>query len=597
MGRKVTIEIKPNGRQANACCSVLYQVPCIWCNMLHKQVRRQARYTCRRCDLLPKRNELHANDVYTQQIFEKGRHSCYAANHLLGRLSHIYYQSKYQLLSLAGSNRQRLLSQAFPCGCLLYLQCNNLRYVSPLHLLLRCMLNHQREALLNYRSFHPYSIHNACQYWLSQNLLFVCELFHKQTCSSLILLFDPIPLSRYGSSSLCTCRISRLRTPSNFSTGLARYILNTPTCRLYNNPRPYLTLLDKDEKCLQSQQDNIFQSPVLSVPQTTIPRAFRHKCVRWTQTSVFAMTLPSCRQSFSNHCHPGSCKSVQPHPLSGKSSTFSADNSSKNQQKSALRSFYRHFLFVNFSFSYNPCIILINFINYSLRFEGEITSRLEIFDFAEVPLTQNRKKLLLGRWNSVAVNPLGIDPVNRTLSNILELGWEGLSMNISPCAAPSKFRSLTPALRVETMGGGNLAEFPLNVRQNKNAPAIRTGMGLQGHVYVVPKPSYLFYAIATLTLNQKALQRYRLFSNPARNVNFILTFKRACSELRCRKIAAMRKSLCHNTLCAKSLRVNGYKFVVLNVVGSSPTGHPAIKPVDYQIVSGCFCTQNRPNPP
>ena len=93
------------------------------------------------------------------------------------------------------------------------------------------------------------------------------------------------------------------------------------------------------------------------------------------------------------------------------------------------------------------------------------------------------------------------------------------------------------------------------------------------------------------------MQRYELFSNLARNVNSVLTFNRACSELRCRKIAAMRKSLCHNTLCAKSLRVEGCQFVVLNVVGSSPTGHPTIKPVDYQIVSGYFCTQNRPNPP
>ena len=551
MGRKVTIKTIPNGRQINAYCPVLCQAPCIWHNMRHKQVRRRVRYTCRHYDLLPKRNELLANDVYTQQIFGKGLHLFCASIRHLELLLRIGYQNIYPLSNRAGSNRQHLLSQAFPCGCLLYLQCNNLRYVSPLHLLLRCMLNHQREALLNYRSFHPYSIHNTCQYWLSQNLLFVCELFHKQTCSSLILLFDPIPLSRYGSSSLCTCRISRLRTPSNFSTELARYILNTPTCRLYNNPRPYLTLLDKGEKCLQSRQGNIFQSPVLSVLQTTIPRAFRHKCVQWTLRSVFAMTLPSCRQSFPNHCYPRSCKSVQPHPLSGKSSTFSADNSSKNQQKSALRSFYRHFLFVNFSFSYNPCIILINFINYSLRFEGEITSRLEIFDFAEVPLTQNRKNLLLGRWNSVAVNPLGIDPVNRTLSNILELGWEGLSMNISPCAAPSKFRSLTPALRVETMGGGCLAEFPLNVRQNKNAPAIRTGMGLQGHIYVVPKPSYLFNAIATLTLNQKAPQKYNEFPKHARNVNFVLTFGK---RQNLRKIAAKENITINNSLNFRTLK-------------------------------------------
>ena len=93
------------------------------------------------------------------------------------------------------------------------------------------------------------------------------------------------------------------------------------------------------------------------------------------------------------------------------------------------------------------------------------------------------------------------------------------------------------------------------------------------------------------------VQRYEVFSKLARNVNFELTFGRACSELRCRKIAAMRKSLCHNTLCAKSLRVEGCQFVVLNVVGSSPTGHPTNKSSDYQVIRGYFCTQNRPNPP
>ena len=124
-------------------------------------------------------------------------------------------------------------------------------------------------------------------------------------------------------------------------------------------------------------------------------------------------------------------------------------------------------------------------------------------------------------------------------------------MNISPCAAPSKFRSLTPALRVETMGGGNLAEFPLNVRQNKNAPAIRTGMGLQGHIYVVPKPSYFFYAIATLTLNQKALQKYNEFPKHARNVNFVLTF-REWQNLR--KIAAKKNILIYNILNIRTLK-------------------------------------------
>ena len=93
------------------------------------------------------------------------------------------------------------------------------------------------------------------------------------------------------------------------------------------------------------------------------------------------------------------------------------------------------------------------------------------------------------------------------------------------------------------------------------------------------------------------VQRYKLFSNLARNVNFELTFGRAYSEARCRKIAAIYKLLCHNALCASGLHARGCQIVVLNVVGSSPTGHPTRKPVGYQIVSGYFCTQNRPNPP
>ena len=93
------------------------------------------------------------------------------------------------------------------------------------------------------------------------------------------------------------------------------------------------------------------------------------------------------------------------------------------------------------------------------------------------------------------------------------------------------------------------------------------------------------------------VQKYKLFSNPARNVNSELTFEGTCSDFHCRKIAAMRKSLCHNALRANTLHAYCPKFVVLNVVGSSPTGHPTNKPSDYQVIRGYFCTQNRPNPP
>ena len=592
MGEKVTIYKSQAGRQINAYCSVLCQVPCTCRSMPHRQVHRLIRCTCPHCDLLPKRNELHANDVYTQQIFEKGRHSYYVANRLLGRLLHIYYQNKYQLLSRVGSNRQHLLSQAFPFGCLSYLLCHNLRCVPHLHLSVQRRQNPQREVLTNYRNYHLYSIHNACRYYTSQRLLCACE----STCmriyycqSRLVGLILP---SKSGLNNLCSAQIFRVHNLANFLLVSGCFYLKMPTCYFHNNTKPLKMPLCKQGKFLQFYCGKNHQTLFLLEFQKVNLMAFRHRQDLTQQKLEFAKILADCPKWFSILAHSTLYKSVQPLLLLGKSNNSFFDNNSKIHQRMVSQSFYNSFLSVNLYFSYNPCIIFI--IN---RVENKLTYGFDAFDFAEVPLTQNRSFLLRDEWNSATINPLGIGPVNRTLSNVLESGWEGLSMNISPCAAPSKFRSLTPALRVETMGGGNLAEFPLNVRQNKNAPAIRTGMGLQGHTYVVPKPSYFFYAIATLTLNQKAPQKYNEFLNPARNVNFVLTFGCARSEWCCRKIAAMRKSLCHNTLHVKILRLDGCKFVVLNVVGSSPTGHPTIKPVDYQIVSGYFCTQNRPNPP
>ena len=186
----------------------------------------------------------------------------------------------------------------------------------------------------------------------------------------------------------------------------------------------------------------------------------------------------------------------------------------------------------------------------------EITYGFAAFDFAEVPLTQIGVFVTdKGRWNSAMINPLGISPVNRTLSNILDLGWEGLSWNITLSTAPSKFRSLhlaSPMLRQEADGDVGLL-FLLNVRQNKNAPAIRTGMGLQRHIYVVPKPSYLFYVFATLTLNQKAPQKYNEYLNYARNVNSELTFRDGCNF---RKIAATENKQVYNSLKIRTLKSN-----------------------------------------
>lgn len=551
MGEKVTIYKRQAGRQINAYCSVLCQVPCTCRSMLHRQVHRLIRCTYLRCDLSPKRNELHANDGYIQQIFGKGRHlPCVPIPHLR-RLSHIDYQSKCQLLSRVGSNRQHLLSQAFPFGCLSYSLCHNLRCVPHLHLSVQYRQNLQREVLTNYHSCHLYSKCNACQYCPNQHQLCFYESTHKHICNYQTQFFEIYYTSNFESKHFCRTYIFHLHTVPNFLHASTLYeYYRMPTCFLHNNSKFLIMLLDKQEKFRQFYCGSNHQIPLLLEFQKVNLMAFRHiHEIRQTMLK-FATTSVVDQKRFSNHARLVRYKVAQPRHLLDKSSIVFPGKNSKIQQKSVFQIFHYSFLFLNFSFSYNPCIILI--IN---RVENKLTYGFEASDFAEVPLTQNRQNLLREEWNSATVNPLGISPVNRTLSNILELGCVGLSWNITLSTAPTKFRSLhlaSPMLRQEADGGIGLL-FLLNVRQNKNAPAIRTGMGLQGHIYVVPKPSYLFYANATLTLNQKAPQKYNEFPKHARNVNFVLTYRK---QQNLRKIAANKNIRLCNVLINNTLHDN-----------------------------------------
>ena len=550
MGEKVTIYKRQAGRQINAYCSVLCQVPCTCHSMPHRQVHRLIRCTCLHCALLPKRSELHSNDVYTQQIFEKGRHLFCASIRHLELLLRIGYQNKYQLSSRVGSNRQHLLLQAFPFGCLSYLLCHNLRCVPYLHLSVQYRQNLQREVLTNYHSYHLYSIHNACRYYTSQRLLCACE----STCmriyycqSRLVGLILP---SKSGLNNLCSAQIFRVHNLANFLLLPGCFYLKMPTCYFHNSTKLLKMPLGKQGKFRQFYCGKNHQTLFLLEFQKVNLMAFRHiHEIRQTMLK-FATTSVVDQKWFSNHARLVRYKVAQPRHLLDKSSIVFPGKNSKIQQKSVFHIFHNSFLFLNFSFSYNPCIILI--IN---RVENKLTYGFEASDFAEVPLTQNRQNLLREEWNSATVNPLGISPVNRTLSNILELGCAGLSWNITLSTAPTKFRSLhlaSPMLRQEADGGIGLL-FLLNVRQNKNAPAIRTGMGLQGHIYVVPKPSYFFNAIATLTLNQKAPQKYNEFPKHARNVNFVLTFRKGQNL---RKIAANKNMRLCNVLINNTLHDN-----------------------------------------
>ena len=550
MGEKVTIYKRQAGRQINAYCSVLCQVPCTCHSMPHRQVHRLIRCTCLHCALLPKRSELHSNDVYTQQIFEKGRHLFCASIRHLELLLRIGYQNKYQLSSRVGSNRQHLLLQAFPFGCLSYLLCHNLRCVPHLHLSVQYRQNLQREVLTNYHSYHLYSIHNACRYYTSQRLLCACE----STCmriyycqSRLVGLILP---SKSGLNNLCSAQIFRVHNLANFLLLPGCFYLKMPTCYFHNSTKLLKMPLGKQGKFRQFYCGKNHQTLFLLEFQKVNLMAFRHiHEIRQTMLK-FATTSVVDQKQFSNHARLVRYKVAQPRHLLDKSSIVFPGKNSKIQQKSVFHIFHNSFLFLNFSFSYNPCIILI--IN---RVENKLTYGFEASDFAEVPLTQNRQNLLREEWNSATVNPLGISPVNRTLSNILELGCAGLSWNITLSTAPTKFRSLhlaSPMLRQEADGGIGLL-FLLNVRQNKNAPAIRTGMGLQGHIYVVPKPSYFFNAIATLTLNQKAPQKYNEFPKHARNVNFVLTFRKGQNL---RKIAANKNIRLCNVLINNMLYNN-----------------------------------------
>ena len=93
------------------------------------------------------------------------------------------------------------------------------------------------------------------------------------------------------------------------------------------------------------------------------------------------------------------------------------------------------------------------------------------------------------------------------------------------------------------------------------------------------------------------MQRYDKVSEAPNSVNENLTFGLNDEILDCRNNAVKFNVLSHNALCATRLAHFTTLFVVLNVVGSSPTGHPTIKPVDYQVISGLFCVQNQARPP
>ena len=396
----------------------------------------------------------------------------------------------------------------------------------------------------------------------------------------------------------CTCRRYGLSPKKNVQplNGVCiLYIYNTNRGFSYASINRSKHLLHID--CLniyglRNRQDNYMRH--------LLWRAFPSCCLSFLQMSSF-LTLPHCRLSklhkrlllcvVNLYCHNCHLYNIRIYPCNY------AKNSTQIHFFGTFLYYYHIYSYYCYFFSYNPCITINNIIKNNIDINKNIYG-FECFGTKQkLPLPKTGNSPVKGEGRVMQVYPLGIGPITCTLSNILGLGWEGLSWNITPCAAPSMLRSLTPALRVETMGGGNLAEFPLNVRQKENAPAIRTGIGLQRHIYIVPKHSYLFYVFAILALNQKALQRYDKTSEAPNSVNENLTIGLNGEFFDCRNNAVKFNVLSHNALCATRLAHFTVLFVVLNVVGSSPTGHPTIKPVDYQVISGLFCVQNQARPP
>ena len=163
MGEKVTIKTIPNGRQVNAYCSVLCQVPCTCRNMRHKQAHLPFHCTCLRYDLSPKKNELTLNALSIPKTSDISlRLSCVSTFRSV-HLSHIGYLNKCQQWSLQDSNWRHLLSQASPCGCLSFLKSrSSLRELS-LRPLALCMKNLPHEAVLYCHNSRLYNTHNVCQ--------------------------------------------------------------------------------------------------------------------------------------------------------------------------------------------------------------------------------------------------------------------------------------------------------------------------------------------------------------------------------------------------------------------------------------------------
>ena len=481
-------------------CLLALRSPCTYRSKLHKQAYLPIRCICRHYDLLPKRSALPSDACYTQHTFQTGLRFSYAPICRSGHLWRTGYLNKCQQSSPLDNIWQHLLLTTFPSDYWLCSQNHNFSCVSLLHYEELYMKLLQRAVFGYYHNCHQYNKCNAYLYSQSQILSNLDEFYFGRTSSFQYPSFSLTNTYIYYQIYACLIYMYIWQMPSNFWLS---YIL--PDYRMPISNFGMSTIIHQVALVLPK---NILQFHLYRMNQTHFCLVYQrtsHKGIyrifyqRYTQLSVAKMRV-QYHLWFSNSfllSHHIVCAYFLVYILSRNYETY---NNFQTLRKLVLNccffSYARILLYKLINFKLNNIYIIYNYylnniltyniiINYNKKnkyiygFECFGTSR-------NSPYPKQTLKSTEGRGVVLQVYPLGIDPITRTQSNILELGWAGLSWNITLSTAPTILRSLrlaSPTLRQEADGDFGLLLL-LNFWHNTMPLQSLTTIGLQGHIYM-----------------------------------------------------------------------------------------------------------------
>ena len=481
-------------------CLLALQSPCTYRSKLHRQAYLPIRCKCRHYDLLPKRSALPSNAYYIQHTFQTGLRFSYAPIYHLIHLWHTGYQNICQLLILRDNILQHLLLTTFPSYCWSCLQNHNSSYIPLLHYEELYMKLLQRAVFGCYHNCHQYNKCNVYLYSQSQILSNLDDLYFGRTSSfqysSFSLTNSYIYYQIYGYSS----RRFPWQTPSNFALSYILLGKCMPISDFGKNTIIHQSALELPRNVLLSHLCRMSQTHFCSVFQKTSHKEIYRISYQHYKLPNVAKRRVQYHLWFSNSfllSHHIVCAYFLVYILSRNYETY---NNFQTLRKLVLNccffSYARVLLYKLINFKLNNIYIIYNYylnniliyniiINYNKKnkyiygFECFGTSR-------NSPYPKQTLKSTEGRGVILQAYPLGIDPITRTQSNILELGWAGLSWNITLSTAPTILRSLrlaSPTLRQEADGDFGLLLL-LNFWHKTMPLQSLTTIGLQGHIYM-----------------------------------------------------------------------------------------------------------------